>query len=47
MEAADCFKMLVPVYQTTWHYILEGHDLNIHCHENPKSHRIWETPHTG
>jgi hypothetical protein len=34
MGAASSFKMLVPSYQTIWHYISENHYLNIHHCEN-------------
>jgi hypothetical protein len=31
METAGYSKMLVPIYQFTFHYILQDHDLNIYC----------------
>jgi hypothetical protein len=38
MEAARSSKMLVPIYQTTWHHIPEDPNHNIHSHENIKSY---------
>jgi hypothetical protein len=31
MEAAGCYKTVVPIYKTTWHHITEDSNLNVHC----------------
>jgi hypothetical protein len=37
-EENTAYKMLVAIYQTTWHHIPEDCIFNIHCYENFKSH---------
>jgi hypothetical protein len=38
IEATRSFKMVVSCHVTMWYHNPEDHDLNLHCHENPKFH---------
>jgi hypothetical protein len=38
LDTASSFEMLVSIYQTTQHHILENNDLNSHCCDNLRSH---------
>jgi hypothetical protein len=41
METAHDSKMLVTVYETTWHCIPQDSNLHSHCHDNLISHGIF------
>jgi hypothetical protein len=40
MEAASSSEMLVPIYQSTWHYSPGNWNHHQHCCENHKSYEV-------